>query len=401
MRIDVVTLFPEMFSSVLGHSILSRAARAVRDPAAPDDRSRDRAAVASYHLHDLRGFSEDPKHHKIDAPPYGGGPGMVIQCEPVWRAVQAATAEDTRPPHRVFLTPKGRPLTAAIAEELAGSPRLLLLCGHYEGVDERVLDRLREEPPGLDEISVGDFVLSGGELAAMVLIDAVVRLLPGALGHADSAREDSFAAGADRLLDHPHFSKPPIWAGREVPAVLRSGDHAAVDAWRRESALATTKERRPDLLGGLLNEASPGPGGAVGGQGHRVVAVREEPDESGGERLARIVAEASGVGVASLSLLEARLEGQSTRGLARLCDFRVDPPFESADLARPMIAAAIQSARACGIARLLVPCLWAPEALRQQLGMVPAADAGYASDTAFDLVDLRPGRSVPAGRVVA
>ncbi|BAM02858.1 tRNA (guanosine(37)-N1)-methyltransferase TrmD [Phycisphaera mikurensis] len=392
MRIDVVTLFPEMFESVLGHSILARAARDVADPAAPDDRSRDRPAVASYHLHALRAFSEDPKHHKVDAPPYGGGPGMVMRCEPVWRAVQAATAEDPRPPHRVFLTPKGRPLTAAVAERLAGKPRLLLLCGHYEGIDERVLARMRDEPAGLDEISLGDFVLSGGELAAMTLIDAVVRLLPGVLGHADSARDDSFAAGADRLLDHPHFTKPPVWDGREAPAVLRSGDHGRIEAWRAAEALATTRRNRPDLLGG---------GGAAdrGAPGAKIVTVREEPDESGGVRLARLVAEASGAKVGELTLEEAGLVGVATRGLGRLAGLRVLAPFAEADLAEPLAAAGLTAARACGLARLFVAAGLLSEEAAARLGFADAAAAGYTGETPLLLADLRPGRTMPTGRV--
>ena len=394
MRIDVVTLFPEMFSDVLGHSILARAARDVPDPAAPDDRSRDRPAVASYHLHALRAFSEDPRHHKVDAPPYGGGPGMVMQCEPVWRAVQAATEEDTRPPHRVFLTPKGRPLTASVAEELATKPRLLLLCGHYEGIDERVLERMRENPPGLDEISLGDFVLSGGELAAMVLVDAVVRLLPGVLGHADSAREDSFATGgphgSSRLLDHPHHTKPPVWDGREAPAVLRSGNHGNIEAWRREQALATTRRNRPDLLGGAADR---------GGLRPRVVTVREEPDESGGERLARLVAEASGASVAELTLAEASVEGSAVRGLARLHGLRVNPPFEPADLAAALVAAGVAAARACGTARLFVAAELLPAEDAARLGFTDAAAAGWFADEPQLLLDLRPGRSVPPGRL--
>ncbi len=391
MRIDVVTLFPEMFAGVLGHSILARAARNVADPATPEDRSRDRPAVVSYHLHELRAFSEDPRHRKVDAPPYGGGPGMVMQCEPVWRAVKAAAAEDPRPPHRVFLTPKGRPLTAAVAEELAERPRLLLLCGHYEGIDERVLARMRDEPAGLDEISLGDFVLSGGELAAMALIDAVVRLLPGVLGHADSARDDSFAAGANRLLDHPHFAKPPVWDGREAPAVLRSGDHGKIDAWRAAEALATTRRNRPDLLGGGAAD-----GGAAGA---KIVTVREEPDESGGARLARIVAEASGAEVGELTLEEAELEGATMRGLGRLTSLRVSAPFGQADLSEPLAAAGLTAARACGLARAFVSADLLSEEAAARLGFTDAAAAGYASDTPLLLADLRPGRSLPTGRV--
>lgn len=253
MRFDILTLFPGMFESVLGHSILKRAARTVPDPAAPDDPSRARPPVATYHLTDIRQFT-DNKHGKIDQPPYGGGPGMVMQCQPVWDAVQAVEQQQPeRPATRVVLTPAGKPLTQPLAEQLAAQPRLLLLCGHYEGLDQRVLDALTERDEngrgGLMPISLGDYVLSGGEVPAMVLIDAVVRLLPGALGDDDSARQDSFTAESGRLLDHPHYTRPPQWRGRDVPAVLMGGDHAAIARWRREQAGQLTRAMRPDLLG--------------------------------------------------------------------------------------------------------------------------------------------------------
>lgn len=228
MRIDVLTLFPEMFTGVLGASILKRAVE---------------AGVVSYHLHNIRGYTTD-KHQKVDKPPYGGGPGMVIQCQPVWDAVTAVEALDPTPARRIFMTPQGRRLDQPLVEELATLPRLLILAGHYEGIDQRVIDRL--EPL---EISVGDYVLSGGELPAMTIIDAVVRLLPGALGDEASVDHESFSRGADRLLDYPHYTRPPEWAGMKVPDVLLSGNHAQIEAWRREQARIRTAERRPDLLG--------------------------------------------------------------------------------------------------------------------------------------------------------
>ena len=176
MRIDVLTLFPEMFAGVLDSSILRRAAADLPHPAAPDDPARMRPAVVSYHLHNIREHSADAKHAKVDSPPYGGGPGMVMQCQPVWDAVQSAAAEDPRPPRRILTTPQGQPLTQGLCEALAAEPRLMILAGHYEGLDQRVIDRLRDdtEGGGLLEVSVGDYVLSGGELPAMVLVDSAL-----------------------------------------------------------------------------------------------------------------------------------------------------------------------------------------------------------------------------------
>jgi tRNA (guanine37-N1)-methyltransferase len=245
MRIDVVTLFPGMFGSVLGSSILERAAKPVANPADPGD---VRAPVVSYHLHDPRAFTTD-KHGKVDQSPYGGGPGMVLQCQPVYDCVAAAEAQQPElKATRIVLTPKGVPLTQPLAEELAAQPRLLLIAGHYEGFDQRLLDEL--EPMA---VSIGDYVLTGGELPAMVLIDSVVRLLPGVLGKAGSHHADSFSPGSandagQRLLDHPHYTRPPAWRGRGVPPVLMSGDHAKIAAWRKQQALELTKARRPDLL---------------------------------------------------------------------------------------------------------------------------------------------------------
>lgn len=231
LRVDVLTIFPDIFEPVLGSSITGRA------------RS---AGLVDWTITDIRRFA-DNKHQKVDDRPFGGGPGMVMMCQPIWDAVQSVESQDDRPATRIHLTPQGEPCTQAIIEELVTKPRLLLLTGHYEGIDQRVIDRL--EPR---EISIGDFVLSGGELPAMCLIDAVVRLLPGALGHEDSASEDSFSpAGPEdrRLLDCPHYTRPRVWEGMEVPEVLTSGDHAQVDAWRLEQRRQRTSERRPDLLG--------------------------------------------------------------------------------------------------------------------------------------------------------
>lgn len=240
MRFDLVTLFPEMFDSVLSSSILKRAAQDVPDASDP---AKVREAVASYHLHNPRDFAGN-KHGKIDDTPYGGGPGMVMQCQPIYDCV--ASAESQQPelkPRRIAFTPTGKPMTQALVEQLASEPRLLLLCGHYEGFDQRVLDELQPT-----ELSMGDYVLTGGELPAMVLIDAIVRLLPGVLGKAGSHDRDSFSPGLGRLLDHPHYTRPPTWKGRDVPGVLLSGDHEKIDAWRREQSHALTRERRPDLF---------------------------------------------------------------------------------------------------------------------------------------------------------
>jgi tRNA (guanine37-N1)-methyltransferase len=230
MRIDVLTLFPEIFPSVLGTSILKRAAE---------------AGIVSYHTHDIRDWA-DNKHRKVDDRPFGGGPGMVMMCQPLHDSVVAVESLDQCPATRVLLSPQGEPLGQRRVEWLAQQGRLLLIAGHYEGVDERVIEELQPL-----EISVGDFVVSGGEIPALLLIDSVVRLLPGALGHEDSAAEDSFAPrGTDvqRLLDCPNYTRPREWRGREVPETLLSGDHASIERWRMQEMLSRTRRRRPDLL---------------------------------------------------------------------------------------------------------------------------------------------------------
>lgn len=236
LRIDILTTFPEMFGTeapaALGLSIPARA-RA--------------AGLVEWHATNVRDYATD-KHAKTDDRPFGGGPGMVMKCQPIWDAVHAVEAQDPRPAVRILMTPQGRPLTQALVEELAGKERLLVIAGHYEGIDERVITKLQPM-----EISIGDYVLSGGELGALVLIDAVTRLLPGALGHEHSAASDSFGKvgpAGQRLLDCPHYTRPREWMGEGIPEVLMSGDHGKVAAWRQEQMMKRTRERRPDLLSG-------------------------------------------------------------------------------------------------------------------------------------------------------
>jgi tRNA (guanine37-N1)-methyltransferase len=224
MRIDVVTIFPSMLEALRAGGITARALE---------------RGLLDLRAWDPRAWATD-RHRTVDDRPYGGGPGMVMRVHPLAEAIAAARGDGPEPARVVYLSPQGRRLDQAAVAELAAAPRLVLVAGRYEGVDERVLASLVD-----DEISVGDYVLSGGELAAMVVVDAVTRLLPGALGHADSAAEDSFAAG---LLDCPHYTRPEEALGRRVPAVLLGGDHGAVARWRRKQALGRTWERRPDLL---------------------------------------------------------------------------------------------------------------------------------------------------------
>lgn len=224
MLIDILSLFPAMFEGPLDDSIVRIA--------------RDKGLVR-IRLHDIRDYAEN-KHKKVDDTPYGGGPGMVMAPGPVFRAVEAVHVPPGVKPKKILLTPQGRPFDQAAGRELAGRQQLILICGRYEGFDERI--RLGLD---VDEISIGDFVLSGGELAAMVIVETVVRLLPDALGNRESADCDSFSGG---MLDHPQYTRPYDFRGMTVPDVLLSGDHAKVDDWRREQARKKTSERRPDLL---------------------------------------------------------------------------------------------------------------------------------------------------------
>ena len=229
MRIDILTIFPEMFGPGLDSSIPARAAA---------------AGLVEYHIHDIRNWADEP-HQKVDDRPFGGGPGMVMMCQPLFDAVTAIEALDPRKATRILLSPQGEPLTQSRVESLACGQRMLLIAGRYEGIDERVIEELQPL-----EISIGDFVASGGELPAMLLADAVVRLIPGVLGHEDSAAEDSFSRCNDghRRLDAPHYTRPRIWNNRETPEILLSGDHAAVASWRDAARQKRTVHRRPDLL---------------------------------------------------------------------------------------------------------------------------------------------------------
>lgn len=228
LRIDILTLFPGLVGAVLAESI-PRIAR--------------EKGVVEYHLTNFRDFAQGV-HQAVDDRPYGGGAGMVLKPEPVFKAVRHVLAADDRPAHMVLLTPQGRRFDQQTALELSGKQRLLMLCGRYEGYDERI--RLGF---GWDEISIGDYVLSGGELGALVITDAVVRLLPGVLGRDESAEEDSFGLGQHgRLLEYPHYTRPVEFEGMKVPQVLQSGHHAEIAKWRLEQARKRTRERRPDLL---------------------------------------------------------------------------------------------------------------------------------------------------------
>jgi tRNA (guanine37-N1)-methyltransferase len=223
IRFDILSVFPEMFESPLNHSILKRA---------------QEKGMAEIHLHNIRDYAED-KHRMTDDAPYGGGGGMVMKVEPIDRALASIV------PSRdnvlvVLLTPQGETFNQKLAEEMSRYFRIVLVCGHYEGVDERVRDHLVDR-----EISIGDFVLTGGELSAMVIIDAVTRLIPGVLGNNESASDDSFSTG---LLEYPHYTRPGSYRDWQVPEVLLSGNHREIESWRRKESLRRTYLRRPDLL---------------------------------------------------------------------------------------------------------------------------------------------------------
>ncbi|MCU0958689.1 MAG: tRNA (guanosine(37)-N1)-methyltransferase TrmD [Pirellulaceae bacterium] len=228
MRFDVLTLFPEMFSGYLGQSLLKRAI--------------DRGLV-DVRVHNLRDWSQG-RHQQVDDRPFGGGPGMVMMVGPVVEAVEQICRDDVTPARLVLLTPQGRRLRQPVVEELSGGPRLVLVCGRYEGFDQRVVDLLQP-----DEISIGDYVLNGGEVAAMVVIDAVMRLVPHVLGHAESSVDDSFSSG-NRLLECAQYTRPRDYRGLTVPEVLLSGDHEAIAQWRAAQSRARTRQRRADLLEG-------------------------------------------------------------------------------------------------------------------------------------------------------
>ncbi|MBI3332645.1 MAG: tRNA (guanosine(37)-N1)-methyltransferase TrmD [Candidatus Omnitrophica bacterium] len=232
MRIDLLTLFPEMFPPILGASIIKRAIL---------------KKVVEVRVHDLRDWSRD-KHQKVDDRPYGGGPGMVMRPEPFFDAVADLKKQNSLEPRVILLSPQGERLTQGKAAELARRPWLILLCGHYEGVDERVRIGLAQE-----ELSIGDYVLTCGELPAMVLVDSVARLLPGSLGDEQSPEEESFQGN---LLEYPQYTRPEDYRGLRVPEILLSGDHEAVAEWRRLQALRRTIVKRPDLFYGPADSSA-------------------------------------------------------------------------------------------------------------------------------------------------
>jgi len=234
VRIDVVTIFPA-YLAPLREALLGRAIE---------------RGLVDLAVHDLRTWTHDV-HQAVDDAPYGGGPGMVMRPQVWGEALDAVVAADPRPPRLVVPTPAGRPFAQATAHAWAAEPRLVFACGRYEGIDQRVVDDAATRMP-VDEVSIGDYVLVGGEAAVLVIVEAVARLLPGVLGNPDSAQQDSFSDG---LLEGPAYTRPPTWRGRDVPEVLRGGNHAAIARWRRDRALERTAARRPDLLAALPDGA--------------------------------------------------------------------------------------------------------------------------------------------------
>jgi tRNA (guanine37-N1)-methyltransferase len=228
MRIDVITLFPDILRQALNETILGRA---------------QRAGLVNIHLHQLRDYAFD-KHKTVDERPYGGGPGMVLKCEPLFNAVATVQAMAELPGRVLLMSPGGPVFRQEQARQLSHQPRLLLVTGHYEGVDQRVIDHLIDE-----EVSIGDYILSNGAVAALVIIDAVVRLIPGALGNAASAQQDSFT---EPLLEGPQYTRPPEFRGWKIPSELLTGNHAEIEAWRRLQAEEKTRLIRPDLQAGSM-----------------------------------------------------------------------------------------------------------------------------------------------------
>ena len=226
MRFDVLTLFPGMFPGYLGQSLLDKAIQ---------------RGLVEVHLHDIRQWSRD-KHHKVDDRPFGGGPGMVMQVGPIVECVEAVQQYGTAAGRVILLTPQGRRLTQPVAEELVAEERLILICGRYEGFDQRVIDILHP-----DEISIGDYVLNGGEVAAMAIVETVMRLVPGVLGHEDSNQDDSFSQG-NRLLEFAQYTRPRDYRGHQVPEILLTGNHEAIAKWRQQQTYQRTQQRRADLL---------------------------------------------------------------------------------------------------------------------------------------------------------
>ncbi|TWU00786.1 tRNA (guanosine(37)-N1)-methyltransferase TrmD [Stieleria varia] len=233
MRFDVVTLFPAIFDGYLTQSLLEKAIQ---------------RGLVDIQRHDLRDWAQDTPHRKVDDRPFGGGPGMLLQVDVTVRCVNAVDELSLTPARRILLTPQGKRFDQRMAEDLATSDRVMLLCGRYEGFDQRVTDILEPE-----EVSIGDFVLNGGEVAAMVIIDSVVRLLPGVLGDENSSVQDSFSRG-NRLLEYPQYTRPREFQGHCVPDVLLGGDHGAIAAWREKQSRIRTEQRRSDLLDGRSDQ---------------------------------------------------------------------------------------------------------------------------------------------------
>ncbi|WP_459557940.1 tRNA (guanine(37)-N(1))-methyltransferase [Lacunimicrobium album] len=225
MRFDIMTLFPEIFTGYMGQSLLKKAI----------DQN-----LVNIHLWNFRNWTKD-RHNTIDDRPYGGGPGMLMMCEPVYDCVEAVRAETSPEGLLVMMTPQGRPLTQTLVEELATQPRILIMCGRYEGFDDRINQGLKPL-----EVSAGDFICNGGEVPAMLLVDTVIRLIPGVLGDETSSKYDSFSHQG--LLEYPQYTRPRNFRGMEVPEILLSGDHEKIAAWRHEQSLQRTREKRGDLL---------------------------------------------------------------------------------------------------------------------------------------------------------
>lgn len=223
MKIEIATLFPEMCEAVLGESIIGRA--------------RKKGAI-ELNCRQIRDYTQD-KHRRVDDIPYGGGMGMVMQCEPIYNCYKAVCEQFGCKPHTIYMSPKGKILTQEKSIELSKKENILIICGHYEGVDQRIIDKIVDE-----EISIGDYVLTGGELPAIVLVDSVARMCEGVLSNEECFTEESIYSG---LLEYPHYTRPEVWEGEAVPAVLLSGHHKNIAQWRHEKSLELTKERRPDL----------------------------------------------------------------------------------------------------------------------------------------------------------
>lgn len=417
-RIDILTLFPEMFDQVLNTSILKRAATPVANQADPSD---VRPPVVSYHLFNFRDHT-DNKHDKVDKPPYGGGPGMVIQCQPIWDCLKAAEADDPDAPITpILMTPTGKRLDQPLVEKLATTQRLTILCGHYEGFDQRVVDRIKAEYPNTLELSVGDYVLSGGEPAAIILTDAVVRLLPGVLGDAASASHESFSSDLSGGLDYPHYTRPPEWAGRAVPEVLKSGDHAKIEAWRRGQSQELTQQRRPDILsssapssGGLvIRQETEDDTAAVNGlmksafkttDEARLVRVLRAQDKLTQSWIAEAGDEAVGQLCCSAVQLIEKESPEAIKGVFEaIAPVSVAPAHQHRGIGSALLKQAIRAAQAAGVDALFV--LGEP-AYYDRFGFEPASSRGignpFGVDEPFMALELtRNGLAEANGTTVA